>query len=626
MKSSAKARKAPPSSTCITSPVQDYLDKLQQRLQKMNSGTVATYIPELGKADPDWFGVCLVSADGQVYEAGNTQKTFTIQSISKPFTYGLALEDHGREQILKKVWVEPSGEAFNSISLDPATGRPLNPMINAGAIATTSLVRGKTAQQKIHRILDAFTRYTGRRLEVDDKVYGSESDTGHRNRAIAHMLRNFDIITEEPTSGLEAYFMQCSILVNCRDLGIMAATLANAGVNPVTGEVAAKREHVESMLSVMSSCGMYDAAGEWVYNVGMPAKSGVAGGILAVLPGQLGIGVFSPRLDSHGNSVRGIEVCREISRSFDLHMFNTPPLRKSSIRRKVKANEVGSNRLRHKKEAEILQAFGGRIVKIEIQGELTFATAEVVVREAVDTAAEWDCLMLDFGHVQMADEAAAQLLTDLAARMAPADKKLVLTAVDHLSDLKQSMQKKFKQLSPRRVRIFQDADLAMEWCENELIESRIKRPHSNHRVSLKDCELLTGFLQEQLEVIFKLLVSKNFRKGSRIIRTGERADKFYFLVKGKVSVWVPIGKKAKKRLATFLPGMAFGEMAVLENSTRSADIKADSDIECYVFPVKKLQELAKEHPLIMIRLLNNISLVMAGRLRKANREISILCR
>jgi glutaminase len=207
----------------------------------------------------------------------------------------MAIEDNGRAEVLKKIWVEPSGEAFNAISLRPGDGQPDNPMINAGAIATTSMVEGRTARQKICRILDGIGRYAGRSLSVDQVVYQSESQSGDRNRTIAYLLKNFNIIESDPIPSVEAYFMQCSISITCRDLGVMAATLANAGVNPVTGARAIIREYVQCVLSVMGSCGMYDAAGEWIYQVGMPAKSGVSAGILAVLPGQLGIGVFSPR-------------------------------------------------------------------------------------------------------------------------------------------------------------------------------------------------------------------------------------------------------------------------------------------------------------------------------------------
>ena len=264
---------------------------------------------------------------------GDSDQTFTIQSISKPFVYGIALEDNGREAVLAKVGVEPTGDAFNSISLDPVSGQPANPMINAGAIATASLVDGATSQKKIHRILEVFSRYIGHDLGIDEAVYKSEAETGHRNRAISHLLRNFNIIPSDPEVGLDAYFRQCSINVTCRDLAVMASTLANNGVNPITGKRAIMGEYVGNVLGVMASCGMYDFAGAWIYRVGLPAKSGVGGGIVAVLPGQLGIGIFSPPLDSLGNSVRGIKVCEDLSRDLHLHMLRAPNASSAVIRR-----------------------------------------------------------------------------------------------------------------------------------------------------------------------------------------------------------------------------------------------------------------------------------------------------
>src|SRR5262245_6334531 len=307
----------------ISSPIQDYLQEVYERHRNLTEGQVATYIPELAKANPNWFGICLVTTGGNVYEVGDSRQRFTIQSISKPFVYGLALEDNTREDVLKRIGVEPTGDAFNAISLEAGTGRPRNPMINAGAIAAAGLIAGKTHATRLRRMLEMFSLYAGEQLSIDDAVYRSESETGHRNRAIGHMLRNFDILTELPEPVVDLYFKQCSVSVTCRDLAVMAATLANRGTNPLTGRTAIRGEYVENVLRVMGSCGMYNYAGEWLYRVGMPAKSGVAGGVIAVLPGQLGIGVFSPPVDNQGNSVRGLRVCDDLSRFFDLHLFNT---------------------------------------------------------------------------------------------------------------------------------------------------------------------------------------------------------------------------------------------------------------------------------------------------------------
>lgn len=304
-----------------TAPFRDTLATLHEKHKPNLSGKVASYIPELAKADPQWFGISVISASGQVIETGDCQQPFSIQSISKPFVFGMALEDHGREHVLGKVSVEPSGEAFNSIVLDEETNRPFNPLVNSGAIATADLVQGKDFSERIRRLLAMFSRYLGREAFVDNAIFASERATGHRNRAIANLMLNFDMVEDRINDTLELYFQQCSILVNCHDLAVMGATLANGGVNPITGERALKAEHVKDVLSIMLSCGMYDYAGEWAFRVGVPAKSGVGGGIVAVVPGQFGIGIFSPSLDSKGNSVRGVLVCRELSERFGLHTF-----------------------------------------------------------------------------------------------------------------------------------------------------------------------------------------------------------------------------------------------------------------------------------------------------------------
>jgi glutaminase len=311
--------------SAIASPLQAYLEELHSTHHSLRDGAVADYIPELARANPDWFAICVVTADGRVYKVGNYEQEFTIQSASKPFTYGLAMEDHGRDYVLSKVGVEPSGDAFNSIVLDQASNRPYNPMVNAGAIATTALIKGNDPAERMNRLLAMVQRYTGREIRMDVSVFVSERTTGDRNRAIAYLMRNCGMLDGHLEESLDLYFQQCSLLVNCHDLGVMAATLANDGINPITGERALDAAYVQDVLSVMYTCGMYDFSGEWAYRVGMPAKSGVGGGIIAVSPRRLGIGVFSPLLDARGNSVRGVKVCTEISQHFGLHAFNTRP-------------------------------------------------------------------------------------------------------------------------------------------------------------------------------------------------------------------------------------------------------------------------------------------------------------
>ncbi|MEM9772880.1 MAG: glutaminase A, partial [Cyanobacteria bacterium P01_D01_bin.73] len=279
----------------------NYLESLHQRYGKVAEGSVPGYIPELALANPHWFGISIATVDGRYFEVGDCAQLFTIQSISKAFVYGLALEDYGRDYVQCKVSVEPTGEAFNSIMLDQSTNRPYNPMVNTGAIAITDLIKGENPTERLKRILAMFKRYTGHDHDVNMPVFLSERTTGHRNRAIAYLMLNFGMVTERIEETLDLYFQQCAVMVTARDLAMMAATLANGGVNPVTGERALDERYVQDVVSVMFTCGMYNHSGSWACRVGLPAKSGVGGGITALAPEKLGIGVFSPPLDTRGN-------------------------------------------------------------------------------------------------------------------------------------------------------------------------------------------------------------------------------------------------------------------------------------------------------------------------------------
>jgi len=611
-----------PAASAPLSPIQVVVNELHRRLRENHEGEVATYIPELGKADPNWFGICLVTADGAIYEAGDTTQTFTIQSISKALNYGIALEDKGPTEVLKKIWMEPTGEAFNSISLQPGTGRPLNPMINAGAIATTGLVKGDTAAEKIERITEVFSRYAGRPLEIDDTIYRSESETGHRNRAIGHMLRNFDILTTDPTPTLEAYFMQCSVLVHCRDLAVMAATLANGGVNPLTGIRAVGGEHVENILSVMASCGMYDAAGAWIYQVGIPAKSGVAGGIMAVLPGQLGIGVFSPRLDPQGNSVRGIETCRELSRKFNLHLFNTAHQALSVIRKISSTADSGSKRIRSISEQTLLQKQGVRIRHLHIQGELQFATAERVVRETLAHAEHADHLLLNFRHSPVLDFVAAELLADLAKTLSASGKTLTLTGGPILGQLQETFQAALTAEARSRVDFIPDYELALETLENRLI-ARCSSPGWDTRLLAPDeCELFAGLDESARRILGDLLKPHTYAIGERIIAAGSTDRVLFFILRGTADVWIESPGHPRHRVASFSAGTALGELALIDASPRSATVLAHTKVECVSLSAADFEQLEINHPRISVSILRNLAKTLARRLRKANIEIS----
>lgn len=303
-------------------PDQALLASLHRDGLGLHGGDVATYIPELAKADPDAFGIAVCTAAGEVLAVGDHDQPFTIQSVSKPFVYGMALDDHGRDGVLARVGVEPTGDAFNSIiTLDERSKRPHNPMVNAGAIAVAALTPGAGPTERLNHLLAAMARFTGHRVAVDVSVFMSERTTGHRNRAIAHLMLNFGMVEANIDEALDLYFQQCAMLVTARQLAVMAGTLANWGVNPVTRERALEAHHVRDVLSVMYTCGMYDASGQWAHDVGLPAKSGVGGGLIAVVPGRFGIAVYAPRLDAHGHSVRGMAVCRSLSQRLGLHLF-----------------------------------------------------------------------------------------------------------------------------------------------------------------------------------------------------------------------------------------------------------------------------------------------------------------
>ena len=314
----------------ISNQVDYRLEELYERHLQLEAGAVSYYYepgrgyygPELAGVERDRFAICLATTDGEVYEVGDSQAQFALQSLSKVLTYGLALSDHGRDKVLRHVGVEPSGDPFNSIVFDEENNRPHNPMVNAGALVTSDLVRGLGTEEKMERLLEVFRKYAGNEsLQVDEEIFEAEMRTADRNRAITYLMRSQGMISGDVEEILSVYLRQCSVPVSCRDLAVMGATLANGCKNPVTEERALPLRRVRELLSVMHTCGMYDAAGQWAFDVGVPAKSGVSGGILAVIPGKGGIGVYSPGLDQHGNSVRGIRVCEEISKRLGLHVF-----------------------------------------------------------------------------------------------------------------------------------------------------------------------------------------------------------------------------------------------------------------------------------------------------------------
>jgi glutaminase len=599
------------------SPIQRYLDALHAELAGLTDGEVASYIPELAHADPAWFGVALVTVDGHVYQAGDTRLPFTVQSISKALVYGLALEDHGVDAVLQKVWVEPSGEAFNSISLEPGTGRPRNPMINAGAIATAGLIKRDGNTDPMQRVLAAFARYTGHAMEVDEKVYQSEKDTGHRNRAIAHLLLGHGILDRAPEEVLDIYFQQCSIRVTARDLALMGACLANGGVNPITGVQALKGELVEKVLSVMSSCGMYDYSGAWIYDVGMPAKSGVGGGILAVLPGQFGLGVFSAPLDAKGNSVRGIETCKRLSRDFRLHVFNVVhSTSNTAIRVRYDGSSVHSRRQRPAEELALLQADGKRIQVFELQGELRFGAAESIVQQLLAESESFDSVVIDLKRVFELDHASREIFARLAQAMTALGKSVLFAHTREHYRLRKHLLKHFPDAERQPLLQFDDVDHALEWCEDALLGSRTVQPVAARAVSgCADQYLCRGMTHAQVSDLERNARRVRFAKGETVFRTGDAADSFYFILRGDIEAYVATDSRREVRLATLGPGSSFGELSMLNERRRTADVRAATDAECLEVRFDGLEGEVKT------KLVLNLAGQLATRLERDAREL-----
>ena len=606
-------------------PLQDYLVNLHQQFESLRGGQVATYIPELARVDPDQFGICVVATDGYTYAVGDSDALFTIQSISKPFVYAAALADQGREFMLGKIGVEPSGDAFNSISLHPQNGAPLNPMINAGAIAATALVAGEDASAQWQRVESVLSGFAGRPLTVDESVYASESETGFRNRAIAWMLRNAGITSGDPMPALENYFRQCALQVSCRDLATMAATLAHGGINPRTGERVATEEDVQAVLSVMTTCGMYDYAGNWLYTVGMPAKSGVGGGVIAVLPGRFGVAVFSPRLDAIGNSERGIAVCRQFSHDFGLHVFGPHHTQGLVLNRVYTAADAPSRRARPAALRKLLDQQAPRICYLELQGEVALDGAEYVSRRIGELAGSVSYFILDLHRVSAVTPGSARLLEQSRRQWAAQGVTLVLSRVG----AKQGVAEAFRKAAQPAGQFwaqFADNDLAVEWCENDiLLAQKAVGEVAECFHTPGQFALFAGLQADELKQLDAIVQRVSLPRGTLMMKVGENDnDCVYLVLQGEVSISMPLPDGTQQRLALLGPGAVFGEMALLGRRRRTANVQVEQDTVCLALSASELDQIARTAPQLKIVVLRNLACELAGKLTRANHLIGAL--
>ena len=322
-----EAPTAPPSTTPATAAtgqrIQAVINDAHRKFASNQEGKNADYIPVLKAVDPKLFGIVVATVDGQVFQVGDAAHPFSIQSVAKVFTLSLLMQQIGADGVEKKIGVNATGLPFNSIIAienDPKH-LPGNPLVNPGAITAVSLLNAPSAEAKWESIIKTYSAFAGRELTVDQPVYKSESETNTRNRAIATLLKAYEVLKGDPNEALDIYTRECSVSVTARDLAIMGATLANGGVNPMTGQRVMDEKNVPGVLAVMSTAGLYENSGEWSFNVGLPAKSGVGGGIVAIVPGKFAIGTFSPPLDDAGNSVRGQKAVEYISKALGVDLY-----------------------------------------------------------------------------------------------------------------------------------------------------------------------------------------------------------------------------------------------------------------------------------------------------------------
>jgi glutaminase len=570
--------------------VTDLLQSVHDACVDDRSGMSQDPIPELETIDPDAFGICLATVDGHLYEVGDTRASFPIQSISKAFTYGLALEDRGAEAVAAKIDVEPSGEPYNEISVDPRTGRPRNPMINAGAITASSLIAGDTPAEQFAHVQTIFSAYADRQLELGEDVLRTEVQTGDRNRAIGYLLREFGTLKCDPNDALDVYLRQCSLLVDCCDLALMAATLANAGIQPRTGQRLAAVETVDRVLSVMTTCGMYDAAGDWVAEVGLPAKSGVGGGIIAVLPGQVAVAVFSPRLDEHGNSVRGVAACRRLSRELELHFLHVPRGARSAV--ESVRGLTGNPSLRERPAAEeVLHQYRERAQIFGLHGDLLFAGAEAIVRRAERAAGDLDVIVFDARRVGDVSDVTWRLLLGLRARLDEHDCEVALVAS---GDQIAARQAEMATANPAPV--FTRLEAATVWAEDRLLARYGEGAVGEAPLELRDHPLILAVDSDRIDQLCARFQTRTVPAGTRVVQAGERATGLYLLLSGRARSSLPTAGVGAEPMATLSPGTSFGQATLVTGRQHLLDIDAEEPCELAVLTPEAFASLAEEDP------------------------------
>lgn len=605
--------------------IQELLGELHASFAGVREGRVADYIPELAKACPDDFGIVIATSGGRIYEIGDTRKEFTIQSISKPFIYALALKTLSFDVMASKIDVEPSGEAFNAISLDPDSGKPRNPMINAGAIAASAQICDADPGGAVDLLLEYFAELAGRPLTINEAVYRSEKETGHRNRAIGHLLRNFNIIESDPEPALDLYFRQCAISVTCRDLAVMAATLACQGRNPFTGGQPLSYDITVRVLALMGTCGMYDFAGQWLHDVGIPAKSGVAGGVMAVIPGRLGIATYSPPLDGFGNSVRGVAVCRQLSAGVGLSLFNQYYQVDATIRRSYQGSQRKSRRWRSERELEILAPHRDEVRIIHVQGVLDFGGIEQLAAELVRLSGDVRILILDLAHVTECPMESSGLLDRQLCSLEDQGVEILLSRAGRLPLVSRA-----GWAITERIDAYEHLDSALEAAEELLLTWYAPAADADNGDDddLADQGVLAALGADHRRILAEHLVRRSFMAGDFVIRRGDPGDELFLVRSGSFDIALDIktgdGQSHSTRLATFGPGLCFGEIGFVAQTPRTADIIATRPGECWVLHRNAFDELSASHPEVVIALLKALTCDIGAKLSQTSVQLTLM--
>ncbi|GAA4114962.1 glutaminase A [Enteractinococcus coprophilus] len=636
----------------MVSPLEWYLSEVMAHVQPITAGHVNPVTQGATNPDIHTVGITLTTVEGCQYSAGAVDHKFAMQSIAKVFSYGLALEDLGPQEVAKAVNVEPSGDAFNMISLE-VDGRPANPMITAGAIATVGLIQDHDDTKRITRVSTTMQQAAAGSpgvLEINHDVYQAENLSVGRNRALAWLLHSFGIVETDPEAALQDYLLQSSIDVTTQNLSMMAATLANKGCNPITGAQVFSPETTRHVLSVMMTCGMYNAAGNWMTDVGLPAKSGVDGGIMIVVPGQMGISIYSAPLDTHGNSIRGIAATKRITTDFGLHYADASPLGDSSLRAHYSLADASAGPIRSIELSRTTWQFGHHCHILEASGDLGFAETETMIRTITAMPESVSMVILDFQRVDAYSKATTILLAlTLATWRDQAKDMLFIDRDDSLissiltySTTRDDLDFPDPRQQPHTTstgqidlpsqahhgttlgefRFFDDRAAALEWAELRLAQRYAPQALQTYRTKQQPhIAPIFGFLtDEEADELAAHMQVQHYPAGTVIRQIGQPFDGIYFIRSGRVELSAQGQGETDYRHGYLSAGSTFGQFALGDSCQQLSTIRAVHDVEALVLTAQHIAALEHSNPALAIRLWTAIAREAYTMLGQTSRE------